>query len=76
MLASFGHGASLFGGLLGVFVLAFLCVLAILWFVLPFAVFGIKGRLDTLISLQRQQTDQIASLRADLLRMQADMPGE
>lgn len=43
---------------------------------LPFAVFGIKGRLDTLISLQRQQTDQIASLRADLLRMQADMPGE
>lgn len=53
MLASFGHGASLFGGLLGVFVLAFLCVLAILWFVLPFAVFGIKGRLDTLISLQR-----------------------
>lgn len=31
----------------------FAVLVAILWVLLPFAVFGIKGRLDTLIELQR-----------------------
>lgn len=30
----------------GAFGLIFLCILAVLWFVLPFAVFGIKDRMD------------------------------
>jgi len=30
----------------------FVFVLAVLWFLLPFAVFGVKEKLDTLISLQ------------------------
>lgn len=66
MLASISSGAGLFGGVVGLFVVLFLVVLGILWFVLPFAVFGLKGRLDTLIALQRQQNDHIASLRVDL----------
>jgi len=46
----------LLGGVVGmvVFVLLFvlLVTLAVLWVMLPFAVFGIKNRLDTLIRLQ------------------------
>lgn len=33
-------------------VLSFLIIVAALWFVLPFAIFGIKNRLDRLIKLQ------------------------
>lgn len=35
-------------------ILAFLIILAILWFLLPFAVFGIKGKLDRIIELQEE----------------------
>lgn len=34
---------------LGVLAWLFLIVLAILWIALPFAVFGIKGRLDSIL---------------------------
>ncbi len=34
--------------------LVFLVLLSILWFVLPFAVFGVKKRLDTLIGESRK----------------------
>lgn len=34
-------------------VLAFLIVVAIMWLILPFAVFGIKKRLDVLIEIER-----------------------
>ena len=33
----------------------FLIVLAILWFILPFAIFGTKARLDSLILRQEKQ---------------------
>lgn len=39
-------------GGLGVFWVLFLVILALLWFILPFAVFGIKDRLDKLIKEQ------------------------
>jgi len=41
--------ADVLGPSLVLVVFAFLAVLAILWFILPFAVFGINNRLDTLI---------------------------
>lgn len=73
MLASISSGAGLLGGFVGLFVVVFLVVLGILWFVLPFAVFGLKGRLDTLIALQRKQNDHVASLRADLAELRAGL---
>ena len=73
MLASISSGAGMFGGVVGLAVVLFLVVLGILWFVLPFAVFGIKGRLDTLIALQRKQNDHIASLRIDLANLLAEL---
>ncbi len=39
----------IFSGVIGLIVILFLVVLAVLWCVLPFAVFGIKDRLDKLI---------------------------
>lgn len=40
----------------GIYVVGFifLIILAVLWFFLPFAVFGVKERLDTLIKLQKE----------------------
>jgi hypothetical protein len=37
-------------GLLSILIIGFLALLAILWFLLPFAVFGTKDKLDQLIS--------------------------
>jgi hypothetical protein len=45
-------------GTFGIVIIVFLIVLFLLWFFLPFAVFGIKGRLDQLI----QQNKQVISL--------------
>jgi hypothetical protein len=42
----------------GIVIIFFLFVLFLLWFLLPFAVFGIKGKLDQLI----QQNKQLISL--------------
>lgn len=58
------------GGGLGILVVLFLFVLAILWFCLPFAVFGIKGHLHYIAQLLKQQNDNIASLRVDLERLE------
>jgi hypothetical protein len=41
------------------FLAGILLVLGVLWFLLPFAVFGIKGKLDSI-------RDEIEGLRADL----------
>lgn len=45
-------------GVLAVVAGLFLVVLAVLWFLLPFAVFGLKGRVDNLIKAQ-QETNAI-----------------
>jgi len=46
-------------GILGIIIIAFLIVLAILWFLLPFAVFGIKEHLD-------RQRAELNMLREDV----------
>lgn len=42
----------------------FLVVLAALWFVLPFAVFGIKERLDHLIYETKNTNEELEKLRS------------
>jgi ribosomal protein L40E len=44
----------IFGGALGVFLIIFLIILGILWLILPFAIFGIKDKLDTMIRLLKE----------------------
>ncbi len=50
------------------FVVIFMIVLAILWFFLPFAIFGTKGKLDTLIAEMRDMNDQLEELQELLSR--------
>ena len=52
-------------GILGILVLfawIFGFVLAVLWLFVPFAIFGIKPKLDALIAVQRQQAEMIHTL--------------
>jgi len=42
----------------GIVIIIFIIVLSILWFLLPFAVFGIKRRLDKMI----EQNDEVIAL--------------
>lgn len=42
----------------GLLLVLFLIILAILWFILPFAIFGIKNRLDLLIA-ETQVTNRL-----------------
>jgi biopolymer transport protein ExbB/TolQ len=54
------------GGMLLVVVL-FLVVLFVLWVVLPFAVFGIKRRLDVVIELSRSSNNSLKRIEAALV---------
>jgi biopolymer transport protein ExbB/TolQ len=53
------------------FVMLFLVVLGILWFLLPFAVFGVKDRLDQLIRLQRK-TNELMQKQLDASTVKSD----
>lgn len=45
-------------GSVSVFVIILLIVLAVCWFLLPFAIFGIKGKLDRIIKELVKANDQ------------------
>ena len=43
-----------FGIVVGTAILVFLCMVSLLWFLLPIILYQIRNRLDTLISEQKQ----------------------
>lgn len=45
------------GGIGMMIIMIFVVVLAILWFILPFAVFGLKSRMDRILTEIRQTND-------------------
>jgi len=51
----------------------FLLILAVLWCLLPFAVFGIKGKLDRAIKLADEMNLRMASIER-AIRNQPDPP--
>jgi len=58
-------------GALGVFGFLFIIlaiVLAILWIILPFAVFGIKGKLDVITDLMRDLRNEIREMNVKIDR--------
>ena len=55
-------GLGLFSGIIGLFVFFFMLVVAIVWFFLPFAIFGTKGRIDTLIAETRRTNELLPHL--------------
>ena len=54
------------GGIIGLIIVLFIIAIAILWFLLPFAVFGIKIRLDNIISELSRANTLLSYLKADL----------
>ena len=55
---------------LGVLWILFLLVLGILWFLLPFAIFGTKDRLRDMIEEQRRTNQELAAIRKQLGEIQ------
>jgi len=53
------------GGIIGLIIVLFIIAIAILWFLLPFAVFGIKIRLDNIISELSRTNTLLSYLKAD-----------
>jgi len=56
----------LLNGGVGLGIILFLLVLAILWFLLPFAIFGTKDKLSELIAETKKTNDQLIALRAEV----------
>jgi type II secretory pathway component PulM len=50
----------------------FLFVLAILWFLLPFAIFGTKDRLDAILQEMKALNKELAVMRAELQQLKND----
>jgi hypothetical protein len=48
--------------ILSLVIFAFLCILAILWILVPFAVFGVKSLLHSLIAEQRRTNQMLEAL--------------
>lgn len=57
------------GGLSILWIL-FLLILGILWFLLPFAIFGTKDRLRDLIEENRRSNQELAAIRKQLAELQ------
>lgn len=64
MEALFGSSnpAAMLGGVFGLFVILFLLVLGILWFIFPFAVFGVKPLLRQIIAEQKRTNETLARI--------------
>ena len=64
----------LFAGTFGLILIIFLVIAAVLWFLLPFAIFGIKTRLDTMIENSDRTIALIESLNQEIrdLRLNND----
>jgi len=61
--------ADLFSGVIGIVVLAVLVVLAIEWFFLPFAVFGIDSKFQRMEQQQRELTRSLQAIHKQLVRL-------
>lgn len=54
------------GGMGGLLILAFFFVMAVVWFFLPFAIFGVKAKLDLLIAETRAAKKATETLANEL----------
>jgi hypothetical protein len=61
----------LLSGGFGIAIVLFLLVLAILWFLLPFAIFGTKDKLSELIAESKQTNDLLIALRSEVAEIKS-----
>ena len=62
----------IFTGVLGFILFSFLFLLAILWFFLPFAIFGMKDRLDKIINLLKSLNEKLPEKKSFLDSLEDD----
>lgn len=62
----------LLSGGVGVGIVLFLFVLAILWFLLPFAIFGTKDKLSELIAESKKTNEQLIALRTEVAEIKGN----
>jgi hypothetical protein len=55
-------------GTLGVIYILIITIIAILWIMLPFAVFGIKRKLDVMIEIMKEMRTAMTEMRSELNR--------
>ena len=60
-------------GIFGLLIFLFLLVLAILWFFLPFAIFGTKDKLAALIAESRKTNLELSRIAAELSATRAEL---
>jgi len=66
----------LLSGGVGLFIILFLFVLAVLWFLLPFAIFGTKDKLAAIIAESRKTNVELAKIAAELAATRAELAAE
>ena len=60
------------GGGFGLVVIVFLFILAVLWFLLPFAIFGTKDKLTELIAESKKTNELLIDLRSEVSVLKAN----
>lgn len=65
--------AELMGGGFGVVVVLFLFLLALLWFLLPFAIFGTKDKLAALIVESKKTNVELARIASELAAARSEL---
>lgn len=65
--------ADLLGGSFGIIIILFLFVLALLWFLLPFAIFGTKDKLAAIIVESRKTNAELERIASELSATRADL---
>ncbi len=65
--------AELMGGGFGVVVVLFLFLLALLWFLLPFAIFGTKDKLSALIAESKKTNAELARIASELAAARSEL---
>lgn len=61
--------AGSFAGAFGFVVIVFLLIAVVLWFLLPFAVFGTKARIDELIQINKRSNVVLEAIYEELHAM-------
>lgn len=65
-------GQELFSGTLGIVIMLVVFIAVILWFFLPFAIFGTKARIDELIQINKKTSVLLESINVEITQLRKE----
>ncbi|MPQ76654.1 hypothetical protein [Hydrogenovibrio sp. JE_KL2] len=68
--------SGMFSGFFGLIFFVFLLVAGILWFLMPFAVFGTKSKLEELIQAQAQTNQLLSNMHNEIAELRKSLSKE